>query len=61
MAEPDTAPGTVLICTSCQDAWEPDLSDPLGHTGCRTCGGWTWIGHLAEPARGEPGARGELA
>lgn len=49
---PDTAevgPRAVLICTACDDAWEPDLTDPDGHTGCRTCGGWTWIGEIAEP------------
>jgi hypothetical protein len=40
---------TVLVCTDCGDAWEPDLTDPNGHTGCRSCGGWTWIGEIAEP------------
>ena len=45
----------VLICHSCQDAWEPDLSDPAllstGETGCRRCGGWTWLGEITEPER----------
>jgi hypothetical protein len=58
MAENATATGTVLICTSCQDAWEPDLTEPFGHTGCRTCGGWTWIGQLAEPVTSEPDVGG---
>jgi len=40
-------PRTVLVCTDCHDAWEPDLSDPNGHTGCRSCGCWTWIGEMA--------------
>jgi hypothetical protein len=45
----------VLICHSCRDAWEPDLSDPAllsaGVTGCRRCGGWTWLGEITEPER----------
>ncbi len=44
----------VLVCHACQDAWEPDLTDPTlvsaGETGCRRCGGWTWLGEVAEPA-----------
>ncbi len=42
----------VLVCYSCQDAWEPDLDhlDPaeLAGAGCRRCGGWTWLGEIAE-------------
>jgi len=45
----------VLICHSCQDAWEPDLSDPAslsaGVTGCRRCGGWMWLAEITEPDR----------
>jgi len=47
-------PRTVLICTDCHAVWEPDLTDPNGHTGCRCCGGWTWIGEIAEPAERAP-------
>lgn len=40
----------VVICHGCQDAWEPDL-DHLGPgeltgSGCRRCGGWTWLGEV---------------
>jgi hypothetical protein len=45
---------TVLICTDCHAVWEPDLTDPNGHTGCHSCGGWTWIGEIAEPAERVP-------
>jgi len=45
---------TVLICTDCHAVWEPDLTDPSGHTGCRCCGGWTWIGEIAEPGERVP-------
>jgi len=50
---PETAnagPHTVLVCTDCGDVWEPDLTDPTGHTGCGNCGGWTWIGEITGPA-----------
>lgn len=47
--ETTESPRTVLVCTDCEDAWEPGLSDPDGHTGCRRCGGWTWIGQITEP------------
>lgn len=44
----------LLVCHSCQDAWEPDVTDPVllsaGETGCRRCGGWTWLGEITEPA-----------
>ena len=47
---PDMASGVVLLCTACQAAWEPEPADwATGNTGCRYCGGWTWIGQLAEP------------
>ncbi len=43
----------VLVCHGCQHAWEPDLDrlDPgeLAGGGCRRCGGWTWLGEIAEP------------
>ena len=45
----------LLICHSCQDAWEPDLSDPAslsaGVTSCRRCGGWMWLAEITEPDR----------
>ena len=53
---PRTGPLTarvVLTCQSCQDAWEPDLTDPAAldaaQTGCPRCGGWTWMGEITEP------------
>ena len=55
MPEPTTAPLAriryVLICHSCEHAWEPDLADPaeLTGTGCPWCGGWTWLGEITEP------------
>ncbi len=46
-------PRLVVICHTCQDAWEPDLTDPAeldgGGIGCRRCGGWTWLGEIVEP------------
>ena len=49
----------VLVCHSCQDAWEPDLDhlDPaeLAGAGCRRCGGWTWLGEITEPDTAEVG------
>jgi len=41
----------VLCCTACDRAWEPDPAgwDYLAGTGYPACGGWTWIGELAEP------------
>ena len=50
----DVGPRTVLICTDCHAVWEPDLAYPSGHIGCRCCGGWTWIGEIAEPAERVP-------
>ncbi len=45
-------PRLVVICHSCQDAWEPDVTEPAdlagNETGCRRCGGWTWLGEIAE-------------
>ena len=50
-------PSVVLVCTACQHIWEPDLLDPADRveaasTGCPLCGGWTWIGQIAEPSHG---------
>jgi hypothetical protein len=47
----------VLVCTACQHTWEPGLLDPTDRseatsTGCRLCGGWTWIGQITEPDHG---------
>jgi len=47
----------VLVCIACQHTWEPDLLDPTDRseaasTGCRLCGGWTWIGQITEPGHG---------
>lgn len=47
--------GVVLVCTDCQHTWEPELLDLADQaeamsTGCRLCGGWTWIGQIAEPS-----------
>ncbi|MDQ4104276.1 MAG: hypothetical protein M3186_11400 [Actinomycetota bacterium] len=52
----------VLVCTECQHTWEPNLLDPSDQAesmsiGCPQCGGWTWVGQLAE--RGEL-QRGQL-
>jgi hypothetical protein len=52
------APSVVLVCTPCQHTWEPDLLDPADRseaasTGCPLCGGWTWIGQIAEPDHGK--------
>lgn len=46
-----TGPRVVLTCFSCQESWEPDLTAPDGvaELGCPHCGGWTWMGELAEP------------
>jgi hypothetical protein len=49
--------GLLLVCTDCQHAWEPDLLDPSDRAeamsiGCPLCGGWTWIGELAQPGEG---------
>lgn len=36
--------GVALCCTTCQDTYEPSSDDwETGHTGCRWCGGWTFI------------------
>ncbi|MCA1709801.1 MAG: hypothetical protein LC808_43590 [Actinobacteria bacterium] len=45
--------GVVLVCTDCQHTWEPELLDLADQaeamsTGCRLCGGWTWIGQITE-------------
>ncbi len=52
-AEPAVGRRVVLVCQSCQDAWEPDLTEPANldgaQTGCRRCGGWTWLGEVTEP------------
>lgn len=53
----------LLICEACQDAWEPELIDPLDQgaamsTGCRRCGGWTWVGELSESSGGASRAAG---
>ncbi len=43
--------GLVLACSACRHVYEPDLADwESGNTGCRRCGGWTWIAELVEPA-----------
>ena len=44
----------VLVCTTCQHTWEPNLLDQTDRseaasTGCPLCGGWTWIGQITEP------------
>lgn len=52
----------VLCCTTCQHAWEPDpieLDEATTPTGCPWCGGWTWIGELAEPATASRTGRGQ--
>jgi hypothetical protein len=51
LAEPT---GLLLVCTDCEHAWEPGLLDPSDRAeamsiGCPRCGGWVWIGQLAEP------------
>ena len=58
MTEATNTPETarlLLVCTDCQHAWEPDLLDPTNQAeamsiGCPLCGGWTWVGQLAEPS-----------
>ncbi len=48
-----SGPRMVLICHSCQDAWELDPTEPTelpsSQTGCPRCGGWTWLGEITEP------------
>ena len=49
----------VLVCTTCQHTWEPNLLDPTDRSeaasmGCRLCGGWTWIGQITEPGYAQP-------
>jgi len=45
--------GTVLVCADCPYVWEPaalsgeEFAD-LIRTGCPECGGWVWLGELAE-------------
>jgi hypothetical protein len=47
-AEP--GPGVVLVCQSCDHAWEPSFADLSGGpVMCTQCGGWTTIAELAEP------------
>ncbi len=65
MPEPMIAPGVqtryLLICHSCEHAWEPDLTDPGeldgSETGCPRCGGWTWLGEITEPESAPADAR----
>lgn len=45
----------VLVCSTCQDTWEPAASSAeefaaLVAAGCPGCGGWVWLGELAEVA-----------
>jgi hypothetical protein len=37
-------PEVVLACGSCREVWAPDFEAfNTGNTGCRKCGGWTYI------------------
>lgn len=58
------AVGVTLACTACQHAYQPTATDfDSGNTGCRRCGGWTWIAQLGRAPCSEvlssdrPGAR----
>jgi hypothetical protein len=43
----DHIPAVKLACTACQFVYEPDpAAFGNGSTGCRRCGGWTWIAQL---------------
>jgi hypothetical protein len=50
---PDPGPaGVVLSCDTCRTTWEPSYDDwQAGRTECHTCGGWTWVAALPEPAQ----------
>lgn len=46
----------VLVCSTCRDTWEPAAVDAeefagLVADGCPECGGWVWLGELAEATR----------
>lgn len=45
----------VLVCQTCDDAWEPATTGAeeyaaLVTAGCPGCGGWVWLGELVEVA-----------
>lgn len=45
--------GAVLVCATCPYVWEPSAIDSdefaaLVQAGCPDCGGWVWLGELAE-------------
>jgi hypothetical protein len=48
----------VLLCTSCQHVFKPDLLVQLSQTGCERCGGWTWIVETSAAATAIPTQRG---
>lgn len=41
----------LLVCADCDHTWEVEPS-AAGSPGCQRCGGWTWIGEMAESGRG---------
>lgn len=46
----------VLVCTECKAIWEP-TSGPVeagtvARDTCPSCGGWSWVGELADPNTG---------
>lgn len=46
----------VLVCTECKAIWEP-TSGPVeagtvARDTCPSCGGWSWVGELADPITG---------
>lgn len=50
---PQHKPTVMLACTTCQLVYTPDPADfTSGNTGCRRCGGWTWIAELAATVEG---------
>lgn len=48
----------VLVCTECRAVWEPTSGPVLPEPGtvagdcCPSCGGWCWVGELADPSTG---------
>lgn len=48
----------VLVCTECRAIWEPTSGSGIAEAGaivrdgCPSCGGWSWVGELADPNTG---------
>lgn len=46
----------VLVCTGCKAVWEPTSGSveagTVARDTCPSCGGWSWVGELADPSTG---------